>query len=625
MPKKEYDELIKATEILGDNVSLGIAVFSIDERLQLVNANDYFFQMFGTCFDDYRDGIFCRFGSTDRIMYENYIKERTLERDQVTFEFKVTRKDSDSVFWCNVDAKYLCDKGKHPLYVATISDVTRLKNVENELNEFKNLYLKAISSGDEIIFDYKVKDDIFIYYKLEDENGTIVNKPNVRAKFLENLGKSRDVYPDDLVYFYDLCRENISHPFDVRFRRTKQKPGEYTKMRVHATVQKDDGGRPARIIGTIRPLETIDNKQARKASFDKVDELTGINSRSMAKKQIEEYLLNSSVDSPYALLILDIKGFKSVNDQFGHMFGDNVLIQVADCVIETINKSDIVGRLGGDEFIIFLKNVSENAVMAMSDRIRRAIKNVYVGEDTSIDACIGAVVATSHSITYQELLQTADNVLFDVITGGDGGIKITKDIISVNQQLKISYVADRNIRSAPNVKEKRLSELIFELLEQAKDMDRAMDTVLALVGEKKNLSRITILRRDGSKLYVTRQWVSRGIQHMEDIPTEAFNRFQKTMSANFCEDGMGVIDKHSLKRFDPDTAMSALETGAKSIMYCNMMEYGEVVGVIAFADCVHEREWTDVDYKAYRTITRMISAYTLKTEVFKYDNKESSD
>ncbi|HOO79216.1 MAG TPA: sensor domain-containing diguanylate cyclase [Lachnospiraceae bacterium] len=607
---------------LYDTISAGVMKLHLKNPIDIIEANDFFYSMFGTQAGDYNRGAFTRFGETDRLMYESYIRQRGIDKENIYIEFKSTHQSTEKEIWVRMEARFLEEKDGAPIYLAVLTDITVQKQLKHELEEIHNLYLKAISSGDEMIFDYQVMEDCFIYYSLVDVNGTIINRPTTREKFLENLGQERDIHPDDLVYFYDLCRENITHPFDIRFRRQGQKPGEYSLMRVHASVQKDSKKRPCRIIGTIRPIETIRYERDKGDIYLKQDELTGLNSRGMAKKLIEDYKANSSVSFPYALLILDIKDFKRVNDVFGHMFGDNVLIQVADTIIENVNKADIVGRLGGDEFLIFLKNVSEASVVGMSDRLSRAIRDIYVGENLQIDACIGAVVSQDPTIAYNDLLQTADNALFEMITEEKTGVLIAKDIITHAKGLKISYVADRNIRSNPEMKEKRLSELIFELLEQAKDIDKAIYTVLALVGEKKNLSRIVMMRKNGIHLEVTYQWTARGIEGNQQIAGKEFFDYQKSMEKNFTEDGMGIIDRASIRRYHPELEPALLPADAKSLMYCNMLEFGEVCGVITFIDCKEDRAWEDKDFKAFRSVTRMISAYTVKAQALKKEAKE---
>lgn len=613
--KTGHFNMDKVASLLLQNMSVGIISVRAADDFELISGNDYFYNMFETEEADYKNGLFCRFGATDRLMYTNYLHNQLVEGLDPVLEFKTVKKKSGELIWVRAEAKHI-RKDTPNIFIVVLTDITKEKQLSSELEEIKNLYLKAISSSDEMIFEYHLKDDIFVYYKLVEENGNVVNKANVRTQFINSLESSKDIHPDDVIYFDELSQDRISHPFDVRIRRSHQKPGQYTRMRVHASTQKD-GDKVIRVLGTIRPIEEVKTNDNLSKFNSERDELTGLLSKTKAKRSIEEYLRNSTVASSFALMILDVKSFKQVNQQFGHMFGDNVLVQVADCIIENTKRSDIVGRLGGDEFIIFIKNASKSAVDSICDKIRRGIKNIYVGEDIHIDASIGGVVVKDPTKSFEELFKTADNALYEIVNQRSG-VNITESILDkAVANLNYSYVADRNIRNVTGSKEKRLSELIFELLEQARDVDRALDTVLALIGEKKNLSRISILRRSGDKLLVTKQWAGRGVSQVDSIDADVFNEYNKSAQNNFEEDGMGTITLETAAKYDPEKAREIISEGAKSIMYCNMMEFGEVVGTIAYVDCKEEREWSDIDFKAYRTITRMISAYTLKAEAIK--------
>ncbi|MGN0324698.1 MAG: diguanylate cyclase domain-containing protein [Lachnospiraceae bacterium] len=604
-----------------ENIPIGIVKARVGVKIEIFEANRYFYQMFGTESSDYQNGAFARFGEADRRMYEAYIRQRALDHEDIFLEYKTTHKETEQVVWVKLEAHYIGEEeqgdAKNALYLCSYFDITKQKQMAAEMDDMRSLYLRAISCSDEMIFDYLIDTDVFTYYKHVEENGKIINRPRVKENFLVDMGQKKDIYPDDLVYFYDLCRENLTHPFEVRVRRGNQLPGEYTRMRVHASLQKDEKGKPYRIIGTFRPVPLGENLNKDKDDVNTKDELTGLNTRKAAKKLIEESKANSSVAFPYALMILDIKDFRKVNDTYGHIFGDNVLIQVADLIIENINKSDVVARLGGDEFLIYTRNVGERAVFSMGDKLCRAIREIYVGDDLKIDACIGAVVSNDPSVAYEDLLQSADDALFELITSDRVGIQISKEIVTHNRGLRISYVADRNLRTEASGKEKRLSELIFELLEKAKDVDRAIATVLALVGEKKNLSRISVLRKLPDDLEVIYQWTARGIEAVPKLDGHTILDYQNRMRENFSEDGMGVIDERTVENYDGSKKSILLPAGCKSLMYCDMMEFGEQVGMISFADCTGKREWSDKDYKSFRTITRLISAYTVKAKAIK--------
>lgn len=612
------------TREMFQKIPVGIMKARVSDCIEIVEANDFYFQMFGTDPSDYGQGAFSRFGESDRRVFVSYILQCSANKEDIHLEYKTTHKQTDEVIYVKLDARYIGteehDSKECAMYLCSLFDITEQKKKDAKMEEISDLYMKAISSSDEVIFDYVIDEDIFTYYQLIEEHGVIVNQPNVKEHFLEEVGRTRYVYPDDLVYFYDLCRDNIKHPFDIRVKRDRNKNGEYTRMRVHATVQKDSNGRPMRVIGTVRPISQVEASKLDEVT-EKVDELTGLNSRMMAKKLIEEFKSNSSVSIPYALMILDVKDFKKVNDTYGHIFGDNVLVQVADIIIENINNNDIVGRLGGDEFLIFLKNVGERAVVSMCDKLCRAIRDIYVGDELKIDACIGAVVSQDPAVGYEDLLQSADDALFELITNDRVGVQIAKEISSHSRQLRLSYVADRNLRRNMSAKEKRLSELISELLEKSKDVDKALNTVLALIGEKKNLSRITVMQKLGNELEVTYQWTGRGIESNPKVDGEKILNYKQSMAEYFTEEGMGIIDERTVANYNSELKDVLLPQGAKSLLYCDMIEFGEVAGMIAYVDCSGQREWRDKDYKSFRTLTRLICAYTLKAKAMKRDSE----
>lgn len=351
--------------------------------------------------------------------------------------------------------------------------------------------------------------------------------------------------------------------------------------------------------------------------FAYIDELTGIRNKDGMINVVKEYLGYTSVHAPFALLVVDVKQFHSINDSFGHMFGDNVLIQVADCIIENINMPDYVARIGADEFAVFLKNVSKTAVVSMADKIRRAIKSIYIGEKTSADTYIGGIVCREPATDVMDLFQTASDAVEAQKKVGKPGVNVVTEVVPCRKELSFSAIYDRNYMNAINSKEKRLSELIFDLLEQAKDLDRAIHAVLTLVGEKRGLSRISVYGLQGRKLVKNYVWAKRGIDIPDSLDGSDILELQKKMDGISLEPGMGVFDEEFLDNYAPHLKEKILVAGAKSIMYCYMLEFGEIVGIMFYVDTSGAREWSDKDYKAYKTVTRQISAYTLKGKAIK--------
>jgi diguanylate cyclase (GGDEF)-like protein len=104
------------------------------------------------------------------------------------------------------------------------------------------------------------------------------------------------------------------------------------------------------------------------------DELTGLyNRREMDRLLQEEVSRCLRYDHPLALVMIDIDGFKSINDTFGHIVGDNVLRSIAQLLAEKVRSTDSIARYGGDELALILPETSESGTFLMAERMRMAV------------------------------------------------------------------------------------------------------------------------------------------------------------------------------------------------------------------------------------------------------------
>lgn len=139
------------------------------------------------------------------------------------------------------------------------------------------------------------------------------------------------------------------------------------------------------------------------------DPLTGLLNHAYARERILK-TLDSNMDKNYALAIIDMDLFKEANDRYGHIFGDQVLRHVAQCLQQIIRRGDIAARVGGDEFMVFLEY--KDAADAAIDRIFRALS----GEYNSFIISVSMGVSTTQAVGYHyaELFHSADKALYSV-------------------------------------------------------------------------------------------------------------------------------------------------------------------------------------------------------------------
>lgn len=179
------------------------------------------------------------------------------------------------------------------------------------------------------------------------------------------------------------------------------------------------------------------------------DALTGLPNRTLFFDRLQR---SASRKGKFAVLYLDLDGFKSINDTFGHEAGDDVLREVARRLSSCLRGDDMVARLGGDEFAIVLADVADReTINEVATRIKSAIglPIQLANTSTKIGVTIGVAVAPEHAVDYLELIHKADVALYAGKRSGRQRICFydpAQDGIGASNVLHPLPVPKRNIR-----------------------------------------------------------------------------------------------------------------------------------------------------------------------------------
>ncbi|MEG1847550.1 MAG: GGDEF domain-containing protein, partial [Lachnospiraceae bacterium] len=136
------------------------------------------------------------------------------------------------------------------------------------------------------------------------------------------------------------------------------------------------------------------------------------------------------------LFLIDIDNFKKINDTMGHAFGDEVLKTIGAKLKMEFRKSDICGRVGGDEMLIFLKDIEDGRLQCEAERVIAIYKNFGVGEYVkyTVTASIGAAVYSRDGKTFEELYKAADQALYRAKRNGKNQLMFYKKGNAENEQ-----------------------------------------------------------------------------------------------------------------------------------------------------------------------------------------------
>jgi diguanylate cyclase (GGDEF)-like protein len=174
----------------------------------------------------------------------------------------------------------------------------------------------------------------------------------------------------------------------------------------------------ARVAITFREVRAFNEvkHQAR------TDELTGLANRRALLQEAERVLGAASARRPAALLLLDLDGFKEVNDSLGHHAGDHLLRQIGPRLRGALRPDDLLARLGGDEFAVLLADGGLDEAQELAERLRRLVLEPFTVEGIRlhVGVSIGVSTAPVPAATVQELLRCADVAMYAAKSGREG-------------------------------------------------------------------------------------------------------------------------------------------------------------------------------------------------------------
>ena len=202
--------------------------------------------------------------------------------------------------------------------------------------------------------------------------------------------------------------------------------------------------------GRVR-IGLIMSREVTKKQAD-TDLLTGLMIRNAAQLEVEGHLEDQNESG--VLMLLDLDRFKSVNDRLGHQMGDKVLIEVAADLKKMFRNTDVLSRLGGDEFIIYMKAVPEkNWAEQRAEQVVREVRR-WVGDGTTniqVTASVGVVMTENVDRTYEDLYRAADIAMyFAKAQGGNQAIFYSRDLLTQARESAVTREAENNRTAEQN-------------------------------------------------------------------------------------------------------------------------------------------------------------------------------
>lgn len=327
----------------------------------------------------------------------------------------------------NASNQKLIDKGK--MLEKSLNELHKREKALWVSEERSRLMVEGASDG---LWDWDIiNDTVFISERWKKFLG--LQQKKITGHYKKWINR---IHPDDVDHVLDNLNSHLKKetPYYLCEYRLKDKSGNYIWILSRGKALWDGNGKAVRMAGShtdITNYKVMEDKLRHLAYFDT---LTDVPLRSVFLDKLKAAIEQAEKDKQkLAVLFLDVDNFKSINDTFGHNIGDKVLKKIA-CKLKTcIRSSDVLARMGGDEFVILVSNLSDmNYVNEIADRIIKNLEEPFFIKSHTlyVTISIGISIFPSHGRNANTLLKKADIAMYRAKEKGKNNFQYFSEVMA---------------------------------------------------------------------------------------------------------------------------------------------------------------------------------------------------
>lgn len=406
--------------ILLDNIRAGVGLFEVGENIRALYLNKAYFQCIGYSKEEYKvnqNDIFATLYPEDVEGFTAYIKEHLPEKEVIRYSVRGYRHDG-SLGWFDIKGAPIENKiTDKPLYLACIMDITDTKEKEEQLKKLQRANSELVIQQERYrVLEATAQGLLFEYFPEKDKMVFAYNLPNnKKRKEIEHYQQYLDQFPmvhsDHLAKFKEALKNCCMQEMegDLEYLSTVSGGG----YRWHTTHYKSMVGNDGTVVSVMGRICDIHDAKLEKERINyqaERDGLTDVYQKKVAFEKMMEYVKEAPFAKFY-FIVLDLDNFKNINDQFGHQYGDIVIKDIAGLLQNAFAEDSIIGRFGGDEFMLLTKNIALAEVTRRLERIQSKIK-----------FCAG-VVEWKYGDRIERVFDKADKAMYQAKSAGRNGIQ----------------------------------------------------------------------------------------------------------------------------------------------------------------------------------------------------------
>ncbi len=527
-------------------------------------------------------------------------------------------------------------------YTLTLGEESRTRRLTAERRQYGQeayFFLRVTESGnagvirEELELERKRKEmisslfDDWIYEYDVKENRVITINRN--SQYASGSGQEtqggveflslEDLHPEDKEAFSLCCQHAIRDGQSGYTEARVMVDDEYRWMSFVAKVLTDKSGNPLSVVGKISDIDAKKREELRLKEKAMRDAMTGLYNRAAFQEKAEEFLEKIHKESTLtpAVLIIDIDRFKQINDQFGHLYGDTIIMSMANSLQSAFDEDAIIGRFGGDEFVVLLFDFTREMLVErlefLYDQFRKRIAQDEEGQ--KISASIGISSYGEDGTDLEELIKNADNALYYIKENGRNGYAFCTEEMKkrFSDEYRIKYREEpipENTRLAEDI-----TEFALELLEGSKDVKSAVNLILMKIGKRFGLAAVSVREYEKDRPQLSYLWhdeekIVTGSSKIT-ISTEERREIKERYQEN------RILEYSTIEMLPKHSALYKIykDKGIGAVLQSPFISEGKVFGYICYMDA-KERDWTEEEKQSLLMLGRVISNYLAREHAY---------
>lgn len=329
------------------------------------------------------------------------------------------------------------------------------------------------------------------------------------------------------------------------------------------------------------------------------DSLTKVLNREMISSYLK-YLIAEHI--PFSILLSDIDNFKYVNDTYGHMMGDEVLFEFAQKIVSSVGDKCVVGRYGGDEFMIIAEGITEyKDIWNICHKMNKDLSRMHFEcfEELSVTLTTGVSRYPLDGNTYEELVRTADKALYRGKTKG--------------RNCFIIYLAEKHAKIVLNPDKEvvynsmDMHARIFKILTKNADIKENIGKLFLYLSSTLMLDHICVETED--KMFSSVVHALSNVKQFAHIPASVIESAANGIGLFYVNQKKTLLQVHYHKLHECMTTQ-----GIRSMMACTMEAYGKNYGVIRVDMTGKERIWQSYEMDLLVTAAKLLAIILYSAE-----------